>query len=303
MEQTATLPRSTLLNVFLTALTEKVNGVVNGILSPKVKKVLIAELYKYVNDTIHTDDKPILLPDQFSINHSYICVPIGFRFTWKRSPDDEGEFEFACGGKTIINKCKKKMLDDMGCLRQFCKKWKDVKPYLKNLPNNEKRLTLMRQSNDLTIYESENCPICLDVWSADSNKKTAVCGHSCCWTCMKEVVMSNKPLCPVCRADYKQNGTFKYVDTDVMNDWYKKTKERYEGGVKMWELEKDQRSLNKGRLMLLKHYMDIPMFKRALIVKYGLETFLDNMYDGEMKVVHFNPDVNGVGLYILKQNH
>jgi hypothetical protein len=55
--------------------------------------------------------------------------------------------------------------------------------------------------------------------------------------------------------------------------------------------------------MWLKHYMDIPMFKRALIVKYGLETFLDNMYDGEMKVIHFNPDVNGVGLYILKQNH
>jgi hypothetical protein len=303
MEQTATLPRSTLLNVFSTALTEKVNGVVNGILSSKVKKVLIAELDRYVNDTIHTDDKPILLPDQFSINHSYICVMIGFRFTWKRSPDDEGEFEFACGGKTIITKCKKTLLDDMDCLRQFCKKWKDVKPYLKNQPTDGKRLTLMRQSNDLTIYESENCPICLDVWSADSNKKTAVCGHSCCWTCMKEVVMSNKPLCPVCRADYKQNGTFKYVDTDVMIDWYKKTKERYEGGIKMWELEKDQQSLNKGRLMWLKHYMDIPMFKRALIVKYGLETFLDNMYDGEMKVIHFNPDVNGVGLYILKQNH
>jgi hypothetical protein len=72
MEQTATLPRSTLLNVFSTALTEKVNGVVNGILSSKVKRVLIMELDRYVNETIHTDDKPILLPDQFSIKHTYI---------------------------------------------------------------------------------------------------------------------------------------------------------------------------------------------------------------------------------------
>jgi hypothetical protein len=216
----------------------------------------------------------------------------------------KGSFEFVCGGKTLINKGKKTLLDDMDCLRQFCKNWEDVKPYLKNQPTNGKRLTLMPQSKDLTIYESENCPICLDVWSADSDKKTAVCGHSCCWTCMKAVVISNKPLCPVCRADYKKNETFKYLENkSIMIDWYKKIKERYVGGLRMWELEKDQESLNKDRLRWLKHYMDIPMFKRALIVKYGLETFLDNMYDGEMKVVHFNPDVNGVGLYILKQNH
>lgn len=313
MEQTATLPRSTLLNVFFTALTEKVEKLSYDILSSKVKRILKWELYRYVNDTIHINDNPILLPDQFSINHSYICVNQAFRFTWKRSPDDEGEFYFVCGGKTLINKNKKLLLDYMDCLRQFCKNWLDAKPYLKNRPTNGKSLTLMRQSKDLTIYESENCPICLDVWKTAgdnrpdflTNKKTAVCGHSCCWTCMKTLVMSNKPLCPVCRADYLQNGTFKYVENNEMLEWENKTKERYEGGIKMWELEKDQESLNKDRLKWLKHYIDIPMFKRALSVKYGLETFLDNMYDGEMKVVHFNPDISytGVGLYILKQTH
>jgi len=301
MEQTATLPRKTLLNVFLNALTDKVNQLNANIISKKIKKKIIVEIYAYVNNTIHSNDKPILLPTQFRIKPTSICgADIGFIFNWERpSTNEDGEFKLICGGQTTLKKYKKMWLETTDCFRLFCDEWNDIKPYLCDKPTIGKRLTLMRNLNDQTIYESENCPVCLDEWSVvdDGAKKTAKCGHSCCWTCMKILVMSQQPLCPVCRTDYKKNETFKYIeDPSVMNDWYRDTKTGFKMGLKLWELETKQPYIfnmnrNKMRLLWLKTYIDIPIFKKTLIEKYDFGIFIDKMvvlgkienkYNGEL---------------------
>jgi hypothetical protein len=163
----------------------------------------------------------------------------------------------------------------------------------------------MSPSADLTIYGSENCPVCLEEWTADDViKKTAKCGHSCCLTCMQSVVASTKPLCPVCRADYTKNETFKMVENPlIMNDWYKKTLVTFDDGVLMnylWDNPKH-------RMRWVKRFINFPLFKKSVIEKYGFEMFVGKwkcLLVNEMEVLSFRPpDVGGVGVYIIKQNH
>lgn len=301
MEQTATLSRPTLLNVFLSALTDKVNAFSKDILSPKVKKVLITGLYDYVNARIHTYGKPILLPNEFHLKKNRTYGVDVFTFYWEQqSLNEDGGFEFICGGFTKMQKYKEIFLKDADCIRSFCKiSWDLIEGsfLVDKLPDDCKTLTLMNPIS--SPYESENCPICLDLWSEGADKKTARCGHSCCLTCMQSVVMSNNPDCPICRSNYLLNGTYRYIENPPLaEEWYNKQKTKFDRMLDMWELEAEQESMSKDWLRWLKTFIDVRRWKKQLIFSYGMDMFMDRLL--HCQTIYSRPNVNGVDLYIFK---
>jgi len=292
MEQTATFNRSTLLRLFAQEVAEKMTAlsshnqqflaVKDNPLTPKVMKALVPQIITYANLHIHTL-APILLPNQFSIEAERIGVVFVrvYHFKWKRGTD-EGGFRILCGGKTYFNKVCLEWVRNDPKMFSAVATWNSLMPYMTNKPANSTKLTLSAKPADLVVYETENCPICLEEWSEEYVKKTALCGHSCCWGCMKNVVMSAQPKCPVCRANYKTNGTFtQQPNKAILKAWADTNKPIIENVLKGNMLPSP--GLNRtDRLKAIKNslkmwYCDITKFQNEIVKVRSHQHFIDMM--------------------------
>jgi hypothetical protein len=204
MSQTAILNRATLLMLFTTAVEDKVKAIDNDQLSVKVKKRLCADIIAKVNATLHSDNKPILLPNEFEIYYHQDAMCGGF--SWERG-DESGTISFMCGTKTFIRQMCMKWIRNPDNLYEIATAATLVK-YLKEKPGFKQVLNYVKPDKSHPKFDAENCPICLEVWSDTIRKRRGVCGHLCCYSCINMVVASANPCCPVCRANYKTNQTF-----------------------------------------------------------------------------------------------
>lgn len=316
MEQTATFNRPTLLRLFAQAVAEKTTALcepVDGI-TPKVVKALIPQIVAYANLHIHTyanNPQPILLPDEFAItidrSSSFRHFPV-VMFKWKHG-SEVGWFKVMCGGKTYFNKVCLDWVRNDPKLFYAIANWNSLMPYMTNKPPNSTSLTFTHPPADLVVYEAENCPICLEVWSEENVKKVALCGHSCCWGCMKNVVVSAQPKCPVCRANYKTNGTFTHQpNKEILKTWADTNKPIIESVLKGTHLNFISNPSAKLKQIknCLKMVCDITKFQNETAKNNSHQHFIDMMilWDYQKRnVVPKAPTLkveeNGVEMYIF----
>lgn len=294
MEQTATFNRTTLLRLFAQEVAEKMTELsrkpvyYDNPITSKVMKALVPQIITYANRHIHTygnTPQPILLPTDFTITTERMYgrvapdhhIPV-YHFKWKRGTE-EGGFRWLCGGKTYMNKvCLDWVRNDPKIFNAIAN-WNSLMPYMTNKPPNSTTLTLSHQPADLVVYEADACPICLEEWSEENVKKTAMCGHSCCWGCMKNVVKSAQPKCPVCRTNYKTNGTFTYKpNTAVINAWTDTNKPMIESVLKGTHLNNIGEPYRlKGIKNCLKMVCDITKFQNEIVKVHSHQHFVDMM--------------------------
>lgn len=75
----------------------------------------------------------------------------------------------------------------------------------KKYKKNEEVETIEVIDSDKEQYESCGCPICMENWE-DVDKQTTNCGHSLCRPCFGMIIANEKKTCPICRADYEEEG-------------------------------------------------------------------------------------------------
>lgn len=322
MEQTATFNRPTLLRLFAQAVAEKTTALrcsvaYANVITPKVVKALIPQIVAYANLHIHTyanNPQPILLPDEFVLTidrpSSFRHFPLIF-FKWKRANgSEEGWFKVMCGGKTYFNKVCLEWVRNDPKLFYAIAKWDTLMPYMTNKPPNSTSLTYTIPPADLVAYEAENCPICLEEWSGENVKKmVALCGHSCCWVCMKNVVKSAQPKCPVCRANYKTNGTFTHQpNKEILKAWADTNKPIIENVLKGNHLNFITNPNVKLKQIknCLKMVCDITKFQNDRVKIHSHQHFIDMMilWDYQKReVVPTTPTLrmeeNGVEMYFF----
>ena len=255
MNQTANLSRATLLMLFTTAVEDKVKAIDNDKLSTKVKKRLCADIIARVNATLHSNDKHILLPDEFEIHYYQDALCGGFR--WQRGVMS-GDFSFICGTKTFIRQLCMKWIRDPDNLAIIATSTTLVK-YLKEKPGFKKAIQYVKPDKSHPKFDAESCPICLEGWSDTIRKRRGVCGHLCCYSCINMVVASANPCCPVCRSNYKTNGTFQ-------TKW-----------VQMTQLEMEYLRINDIQIALAENdgYTDRPALKRLCNLTLFQNEYLD----------------------------
>lgn len=290
MNQTAILDRATLMRLFATAVEDKVKAIDNPNLSVKTKKRLSADLIAKINGSLHSDDKPILLPNEFEIQYHHWNMLGGF--TWERGdyPHTEtGGFSFICGTNTQINKRVMGWIRDPDNLAILATPATLVK-YLKEKPSYKQELSYVKPTApNQPKFSADNCPICLEGWCETTKKRRGMCGHLVCHSCINMVIVSANPCCPVCRANYKTNGTFRQC-------WKQTTQEEWEhlhlGQIATY-LEENNGYTNRPAL---KRLCNLTKFQNEYLITHSHKDILE-MWIGDID--RYNLD-NGIQTYFIK---
>ena len=286
MSQTAILDRATLMRLFATAVEDKVKEIDNPNLSVKTKKRLSADLIAKVNGTLHSDNAPILLPNEFKIGYDPWNMLGGF--SWERGTET-GSFSFICGTHTQINKRVMGWIRDPDNLAMLATPATLVK-YLKEKPSFQQTLSFNKPTApNHPKFSADNCPICLENWCETTKKRRAMCGHLICKGCIDMVIVSANPCCPVCRANYKTNGTF-------IHKYRQRTQEEWEhlhlGEIAIY-LEENNGYTNRPAL---KKLCNLTKFQNEYMITHMSKDIFE-MWVGDVDGTNYD---NGIETYFFK---
>lgn len=74
------------------------------------------------------------------------------------------------------------------------------------------------------VFDNDSCPICLECYDENKEKKVGCCGHTLCYDCFNHIIHSNNQRCPECRVEWnnEESGVdityYKQEDIDELCD-------------------------------------------------------------------------------------